>query len=145
MSVFVKNGSGADFTDRFNGEDWFIPNGGIVELSLDAASHLFGYGIANKMDLFARLGWIKTNADFESAQEKLSKFSFFTSYEDASNSGEVASGDASSENPAPVSAAAPEPLAPADGEGQQADYAYKRQPKKPKPNLLAKLGSIEQE
>lgn len=143
MSVFVKNGSGADFTGRFDGHDWVIPDGAIVEFPTDAASHILGYGIADKSDLFVRLGWMRSTSEINSAYEKLNKFSFFASREDAENSGGAASGDAATELPAPVSAAAPEPSAlVSDGEGQQADYAHKR---KRKPNLLNKLAQITQE
>ena len=47
-----------------------------VEIPLEAAKHIFGYGDDNKEPYFVRLGWMKMNTDLPRAKERLGEFVF---------------------------------------------------------------------
>ena len=55
--VFVTNRNKFHHTDRFNGEDYEFPAGKAVLIPVDAAIHMFGYGLKDKTDTLVRLGW----------------------------------------------------------------------------------------
>lgn len=76
MAIVIVNNSDAEFADRFNGQDFLFPVGKKVLLSEDAARHIFGLGETDKTATFARLGWIRTSGDYESAMLRLGKFAF---------------------------------------------------------------------
>ena len=75
QNVFVTN-SGVPFAARYEGVDYTFDNGKEVELTLEAAKHIFGYGDDNKEPYFVRLGWMKMNTDLPRAQERLSHVKF---------------------------------------------------------------------
>lgn len=74
--ILVKNGGGFDLTDRYNGIDYVFPKGEGVVVSEDVARHIFGFGEADKSACLVRLGWMRTNQDFEGAMQKLAAFVF---------------------------------------------------------------------
>lgn len=74
-SVFVTN-KGIPFVGRFENVEYTFDNGKEVELSLEAAKHILGYGEDDKEPYFVRLGWMKMNTDFEKAMSRLSEFTF---------------------------------------------------------------------
>ena len=55
--VFVTNKNDETHVDRFNGEEYVFPPGEAVLIPVDAAIHLFGYGLKDKTDTLVRLGW----------------------------------------------------------------------------------------
>jgi len=75
QSIFVTN-NGAPFAGRFENVEYKFDNGKEVELSLQAAKHIFGYGDDNKEPYFVRLGWMKMNTDLPQAQERLTSVKF---------------------------------------------------------------------
>ena len=78
MGIVVVNTSDAAFSDRFNGQDYEFPVGKKVLLPDEAAHHIFGLGESDKTATFARLGWIRTSGEYESAMQRLGKFQFST-------------------------------------------------------------------
>lgn len=75
QSVFVTN-SGVPFSGRFENVEYKFDNGKEVELSLEAAKHIFGYNDDDKEPYFVRLGWMKVNTDFPRAMERLGQVRF---------------------------------------------------------------------
>jgi hypothetical protein len=47
-----------------------------VECSIDAAQHIFGYGVADKTQHMIRLGWAANSGGLEEAYKRLDKFEF---------------------------------------------------------------------
>lgn len=76
-SVFVTN-KGLPFVGRFENVDYTFENSKEVELSLEAAKHILGYGDDNKEPYFVRLGWMKMNTDLPRALERMQTVSFST-------------------------------------------------------------------
>ena len=83
-SVFVTN-KNDDFihVDSFDGEEFRFPPGDRVLIPVDAAVHMFGYGLADKTDNLVRLGWSmrydpkeKTYVENPDGVRKLANFVF---------------------------------------------------------------------
>ena len=74
-SVFVTN-RGVKFSALYCNEKIDFPTEQEVEITLEVAKHLFGYGEDNKEPYFVRLGWMKLNTDLEKAERRLSEFTF---------------------------------------------------------------------
>jgi hypothetical protein len=74
-SVFVTN-KGVPFVGRFENVEYTFENGKEVELSLEAAKHILGYGEDNKEPYFVRLGWMKMNTDLPRALDRMKMVSF---------------------------------------------------------------------
>jgi len=75
-SVFVRNNSGLDFADRYDGQDYEFPQGQLVECPIEAATHIFGYGLADKNPNMIRLGWAANSGGLKDAYARLDKFEF---------------------------------------------------------------------
>jgi hypothetical protein len=76
QSIFVTN-KGIPATGRFENTEYVFETNKEVEISLEAAKHIFGYGDDDKEQYFVRLGWMKMNTDLPRAKERLAEFSFF--------------------------------------------------------------------
>ena len=76
MAIVVVNRTDSEFSDRFNGQDFVFPVGKKILVSEDAARHIFGLGEADKRPYFARLGWLRTQADLDAAEARLARFQF---------------------------------------------------------------------
>ena len=74
--IFVRNNSGSDFQDRYDGVDYVFPDGKLVECPVEAAVHIFGYGLENKTQNMIRLGWASNSTNFKEAYDRLDKFEF---------------------------------------------------------------------
>lgn len=55
--IFVTNKNKEPHVDRYDGEEFLFNPGERVMISIDAAVHLFGYGLENKTETLVRLGW----------------------------------------------------------------------------------------
>ena len=75
QSIFVTN-NGVVFTGRYLNVEYTFETGKELEISLDAAKHIFGYGDDNKEPYFVRLGWMRMNTDLPRAKERLAQVSF---------------------------------------------------------------------
>ena len=76
-SVFVTN-KGVPTSGKFEGVEYVFDTNQEVELTLEAAKHIFGYGEDNKEPYFVRLGWMKMNTDLPRAKQRLEEFVFST-------------------------------------------------------------------
>ena len=76
--VYVTNHSDKELSASFNYVNLSFPIGKTVEISQDAARHVFGYGDNDKEPYLARLGWIRLHSELEQGMEKLSKFDIQT-------------------------------------------------------------------
>ena len=73
--IFVTN-RGVPFTGRFENVEYHFHTNQEIELSEDAAKHIFGYGVDNKEPYFVRLGWMKMNTDLDRAKERMQEIMF---------------------------------------------------------------------
>ena len=76
-TVFVTN-KGIPASGRFEGVEYTFETNKEIEISLEAAKHIFGYGDDNKEPYFVRLGWMKMNTDLPRALQRMAEFSFST-------------------------------------------------------------------
>ena len=72
----VTNRNLFDFTGRFDGEDYPFPMGKTTAVPEDAAKHIFGVGLPDKIDILVRHGWMQSSVQLASAMDILNKFSF---------------------------------------------------------------------
>ena len=72
--VFVTNNSGQKLVAEFNYRDYEFPVDETVEVPVNAAKHIFGFGAENKEPYLARLGFIRLHSEIEQGLEKLAKF-----------------------------------------------------------------------
>ena len=75
QSIFVTN-KGVVTSGRFENVEYVFETNKEIELPLEAAKHIFGYGDDNKEPYFVRLGWLKINTDLPRAKERLADFVF---------------------------------------------------------------------
>lgn len=55
--IFVTNHNDFTHSDSFNGEEFFFQPEEKVQISEDAAAHMFGFGRSDKTENLVRLGW----------------------------------------------------------------------------------------
>lgn len=73
----ITNGTDGKIKARFHGEDYFWPVGGVVTpVPLDAAEHIFGFGLEDKTKALHRLGWLTASSQLDSAMERLTQIKF---------------------------------------------------------------------
>jgi len=73
-TVFVTNNSEKKLEADFSYKRYVLPVGETVEIPMDAARHVFGYGDNNKEPYLARLGFIRLHSELDEALERLSQF-----------------------------------------------------------------------
>jgi hypothetical protein len=71
---FVHNATDVDFNDAYAGVGVHIPAGRAVEISPEAARHIFGWCDPDKEPYLARLGWIRLATDIPEGLKKLDQF-----------------------------------------------------------------------
>jgi hypothetical protein len=76
--IYVTNNSDQDLRDGFGGVFYDFKKGATVEISEEAARHIFGYGKEDKTTHLARLGWIKTANDFQEGLDRLAQWNLST-------------------------------------------------------------------
>jgi len=77
-NIFVTNHSDKLYKDGYGGVFYeFVPSK-TVEVPVEVARHIFGYGENNKEPYLARLGWITTSNDLDKGLEILSKWELST-------------------------------------------------------------------
>ena len=72
----VTNKSGEEFSDRFDGHDYSFPKGSTVSINEDAARHIFGFGEGDKTPYLVRLGWMRSNREYDMAMQTMAGFVF---------------------------------------------------------------------
>jgi hypothetical protein len=77
-SIYVTNKSDKPLKDGFSGMFYeFLPNT-TVEITEEAAQHIFGYQQADKSPYLARLGWAKTANDLDEGLKILAQWELST-------------------------------------------------------------------
>lgn len=61
---------------RFNGKDYVFPYGKPVDVPIVAAMHIFGFGMDDKSQALARLGWARTSDEVENAMARMKEITF---------------------------------------------------------------------
>jgi len=75
-NIFVTNNGDFDFEDGYAGSRYTFSCKSTVEIPIEAAKHIFGYGEQDKTSHLIRLGWLRMSNEVDRAMEKLNKFSF---------------------------------------------------------------------
>jgi hypothetical protein len=75
MTVYVTNNWDKPIVDEYAYKAYTFPVNESVEVPVEIARHIFGYGSENKEPFLARLGFAKTKNDIPSGLEILAKFS----------------------------------------------------------------------
>ena len=74
MNVWVTNKSADILIDGWDGKKYeFFPRKP-VEVPVEVAQHVFGYGLTDKTEALVRLGWTKTANDLPEGLAKLALF-----------------------------------------------------------------------
>lgn len=81
--IFVTNKNDFFHADAFDGTEYAFPPGEKVTVPTDAATHMLGFGLADKTDTLVRLGWAsranpqtKRMEEDPTGVERLAKFVF---------------------------------------------------------------------
>lgn len=72
--VYVTNNSDKKLESSYAYKQYVFPVGVSVELPVDAARHIFGYGANNKEPYLSYLGFIRLHSELEEGLERLAKF-----------------------------------------------------------------------
>lgn len=74
----VTNHSAETLVAAFHGDEYVWEPGEKLNMSEDAARHVFGFGLSDKSSAFHRLGWLNTKPDgqMKDALNKLKLFQF---------------------------------------------------------------------
>jgi hypothetical protein len=76
-TIRVVNHNDQTLHGRFDGEDYEFPPELPVDISLDAAKHIFGLGQEDKAQVLNMLGWLVPGRDlYKDALKKLDRISF---------------------------------------------------------------------
>jgi len=76
MNLRVTNRNSFTLKDRYDGIDYvFKPNESVV-IEEEAARHIFGYGVEDKIPFMVRQGWCASSDKTEEGMNKLNKFRF---------------------------------------------------------------------
>ena len=73
-TVEVTNTGKDAFEDGYAGIRYVFEPGQKLSVPYEAAAHIFGYGMKDKEDALARLGWIETHKDLPEGLKRLAKF-----------------------------------------------------------------------
>jgi hypothetical protein len=71
--IYVTNRGDTKLRDGFGGTFYEFPKDETVEIPLQAAKHIFGYMVADKVPHLTRLGWARSFAEIDKGFEKLSE------------------------------------------------------------------------
>jgi hypothetical protein len=74
MEVFVTNNNAFHHTDMYDGREFLFPMGEKVLVPQRAATHMLGFGLADKSDTLTRLGW--ANMENDEGVKRLARFVF---------------------------------------------------------------------
>lgn len=83
QTLWVINTNVDPHHDRFNGEDFFFPYHVPVEIPVEGAQLMFGYGEDSKVSTLMRSGKCPTSRDLPEGLKWLANFSFYGSEQEA--------------------------------------------------------------
>lgn len=72
----VTNGLTTVVRGRYAGEDYVWKPGASLDIGIEAAKHIFGFGETDKTWALNGLGWMRSSDMYEAAMEKLANISF---------------------------------------------------------------------
>jgi hypothetical protein len=75
--ITVVNNNDFTLSDRFNGENYEFKPKDKVKVAEVVATHIFGYGVKEKLPFLVRLGWAVNSGEIKPAYDKLNKFVFY--------------------------------------------------------------------
>lgn len=76
--IYVTNHTQEPLKDGFGGVFYDFLPGKTVELSEEAARHIFGYNDPNKAPYLARLGWVKSTKEMQDGLDRLAQWDLST-------------------------------------------------------------------
>lgn len=74
--LITVNNSGDAFKAKYDGISYEFPTGGSATIPLDAARHIFGFGLPDKSEVLSKHGWLRHNGEMDAAMTRLNDFSF---------------------------------------------------------------------
>lgn len=74
--LFIVENSGDDFVTKYDGDVYRFAKGKKVTIGLDAARHIFGFGLPDKAEVFSRHSWVSKSTDMENGHKRLAQFKF---------------------------------------------------------------------
>lgn len=73
----ITNGTDKKIRARFHGEDFVWGVGAVLSpVPLEAAQHIFGFGLDDKTSALHRLGWLTASSQLDAAMERLTLMKF---------------------------------------------------------------------
>lgn len=78
MSYLIVENSGAPFSAKYDGKRYDFNTGEQVPVTVEAAQHIFAFGLANKDEMFARHGWMQRSTERDQAMNRLGQFKFIS-------------------------------------------------------------------
>ena len=76
MSMVIVENSGEYFASKFDGRTYEFKPGKEVSMTVEAARHIFGFGLANKEEVLSRHSWMMRSTEREAAMKRLGEFKF---------------------------------------------------------------------
>ena len=73
-TIYVTNRGDTKLRDGCAGVFYDFPKDETVEIPLEAAKHIFGYMVSDKIPHLTRLGWLRSFAEIDKGFEKLAEF-----------------------------------------------------------------------
>lgn len=79
--LWVRNNGNDTFADKFDGDEFELKPGQVLQIHQGCAELCFGFGKdpADKLPTLRRLGWAHTNVDMVAGLKRLNAFSFHES------------------------------------------------------------------
>lgn len=74
--LIIVTNNGPEFRTKYDGTEYVFKTGESVPLSLEAARHIFGFGVDNKAEVLARHGWMSLSTEYAEALKHLDRFKF---------------------------------------------------------------------
>jgi hypothetical protein len=76
QTIWIVNGNADTYEDRFDGDDYVFMHGQAVEVPVEGANLMFGYGEPDKKSTLMRAGKAPSASDLKHGMVWLSNFSF---------------------------------------------------------------------
>lgn len=74
--LYVKNTNSFVFKSRYDGVDYDFPINERVPISPEAAAHIFGFGVPEKMEHIVKHGWCRSTDKVQDGMNILNRFVF---------------------------------------------------------------------
>lgn len=74
--VRVTNKTGIKFVGMYDGQEYVFSVGVPIDIHINSAKHIFGFGEKDKRACFLRWGWMDGNRSYDDAMNYLNAFTF---------------------------------------------------------------------